>query len=230
MPGTTPRRRLSAGARRVREHCVLALISAALIMAMFRIVPFNSTNGNSNGIFRWSIATAYASLALLVTSLVIGPLNVLRSRPNPVSTNLRRDVGIWAGAIGLAHVVFGLQVHLRGRMLQYFFDPKRAGLKIPLRIDRFGAANYTGLVAGLLLLLLLTISNDVSLRTLGKPRWKLLQRLNYFAMGFTVLHGIFYQWVEDQKPGFIAVFAIQILIAIGFQVAGYRAVRSSGAT
>ena len=41
---------------------------------------------------RWSMATAYVGLALLGATLALGPLSVLRRRPNPVSTDLRRDV------------------------------------------------------------------------------------------------------------------------------------------
>jgi sulfoxide reductase heme-binding subunit YedZ len=40
------------------------------------------------------MATAYVSLALLAATLVTGPINLLRRRPNPVSTDLRRDLGI----------------------------------------------------------------------------------------------------------------------------------------
>src|SRR5713226_2215143 len=46
---------------------------------------------------RLSMATAYAGLIFLAASLWLGPWNVLRRRPNPVSFDLRRDVGIWTG-------------------------------------------------------------------------------------------------------------------------------------
>lgn len=68
-----------------------------------------------------STASAYAGLALLIVSLSLGPLNILRNRPNPVSTDLRRDVGIWAGLLGLIHTVVGLQVHMGGNFWLYFF-------------------------------------------------------------------------------------------------------------
>jgi methionine sulfoxide reductase heme-binding subunit len=213
---SVPRRRLSARARRIREHCVLAVVSVALFAAMLSVVH------SKDIIFRLSMATAYTSLALLVVVLIIGPLNVLRGRPNPVSTNLRRDVAIWGGAIGVAHVIVGLNVHLRGHMIDYFIDPKRGAL----RIDRFGLANYTGLVAGLLLVMLLALSNDLSLRSLGTPRWKSLQRWNYVAMALTVIHGALFELVEKRALAFVAVFGLQVLIALALQLAGYRAVRS----
>lgn len=46
--------------------------------------------------------------------------NLLLKRCNPVSTDLRRDVGILGVIIGLAHVDINCQVHM-GNMLIYFF-------------------------------------------------------------------------------------------------------------
>jgi sulfoxide reductase heme-binding subunit YedZ len=110
------------------------------------------------------MSSAYSALAFLVASLSLGPWNVLRSRPNPVSFDLRRDTGIWAGLIALFHTGVGLTVHLRGRMWMYFLKrlhPPR------MQTTQFGFANYTGLIAALLLLALLLVSNNVSLRSLG---------------------------------------------------------------
>ena len=76
------------------------------------------------------MASAYAGLFFLAASLSLGPWNVLRRKPNPVSSDLRRDVGIWAGVLALIHTAVGLTVHLRGRMWMYFFK----GLH-PLRLQ-----------------------------------------------------------------------------------------------
>ena len=51
----------------------------------------------------------------------------------------------------------------------------------------FGFGNDTGLIAALLFLLLLAISNDVSLRRLGAQKWKSLQRWMYAAVVLTIL-------------------------------------------
>lgn len=210
-----PIERLSPAARRVRQHLALSVVSAAALAVVFALVRSDDV------LFRWSMATAYASMALLVFGLMLGPINVLRGRPNPVSTNLRRDAGIWGGALGLLHVVIGLQVHLRGRMMEYFVDPKRSGSLLPMRIDAFGVANYTGLFAGLILILLLALSNDLSLRRLGTQRWKTLQRANYVAMLLVLLHGIVYQLLEKRQLHFVAVFVVMAAVAVGWQLAGY---------
>jgi sulfoxide reductase heme-binding subunit YedZ len=69
------------------------------------------------------MATAYAGLFLLAVSLIKGPWNVLRGGQNFVSSYERRDFGIWAGAIGILHMILGLQGHLSGRIWLYFIYP-----------------------------------------------------------------------------------------------------------
>ena len=122
-------------------------------------------------ISRLSIAIAYPALFLTAAAVCIGPWNVLRGRTNSVSFDLRRDLGIWAGIMALLHTGIGLNVYLRGRPWLYFIDQHHR-----VRHDLFGIGNDTGLLAALLFLLLLAISNDLSLRHLGTRIWKSLQR------------------------------------------------------
>jgi sulfoxide reductase heme-binding subunit YedZ len=153
---------------------------------------------------------------------MIGPWNKLRGRPNPVSGYLRRDIGIWAGVLGIAHVVVGLQVHLGGKFWLYFLPPADARSAFPLRVDAFGLTNYAGLGAALILLLLLSLSNNASLRALGAGRWKSLQRWNYAGALLVVAHGTVYQVIEERTAGFIAAFAAVVILAVAMQVAGVR--------
>lgn len=148
--------------------------------------------------FRASMATAYVGLGLLALTLLLGPINVLRARPNPVSTDVRRDLGIWAGLVAVVHVVVGLQVHAIGEPWLYFLWPSGDWRWWPFRYDLAGAANYAGLGATLVLLLLLAISNDRSLRRLGAARWKAWQRLNYLAFALVAVHGVAYQRIEGR--------------------------------
>lgn len=164
------------------------------------------------------MGTAYAALCFLATSLMLGPWKVLRRRQVPVSYDLRRDVGIVTGVLALLHTGIGLTVHLRGRMWMYFFKSLH-----PLRVQAgaFGSANYTGLVAAALFAMLLAISNDWSLRALGTPRWKSLQRWTYAAFALTLAHAILFQWVEKRTAPWILFFAASVLIAIAAQALGY---------
>jgi sulfoxide reductase heme-binding subunit YedZ len=164
------------------------------------------------------MATAYAGLIFLAVSLWIGPWNVLRGRPNPVNFDLRRDVGIWTGILAILHTIVGLTVHLRGRMWMYFLKSLHP---LKLQDTQFGFANFGGLGAALLFLMLLAISNDVSLRTLKTRRWKSLQRWTYAAFLLTAAHGVAYQMIEKRYITWVLVFVGVIIATAVAQILGF---------
>lgn len=141
---------------------------------------------------------------------------MLRGRANPISFDLRRDVGIWAGIMALLHTGIGLNVHLRGRPWLYFVDQHHR-----VRRDLFGFGNETGLIAALLFLFLLALSNDVSLRRLGTRKWKSLQRWSYAAVVLTVAHGVAYQQIEKREESYRVVLWIVTAIVVFLQVVGW---------
>jgi sulfoxide reductase heme-binding subunit YedZ len=209
--------------RRLARHALLAAASLVLGAAVYAAVPAFAMR-------RLSLATAYLALALTTLSLMIGPWNVLRARANPVSQDVRRDVGIWAGLVALAHTVVGLQVHMQGRWWQYFVWPPDRAQGFPLRTDAFGAANVAGLGATLVFLLLLALSNDVALRRLGSGRWKALQRWNYAGFGLTAAHAALYQVTERRALPAVAVFSASVVVVGLTQLAGYRRRRAAAAS
>jgi DMSO/TMAO reductase YedYZ heme-binding membrane subunit len=173
-----------------------------------------------------SLGTAYASLALLAASLLVGPWHVLRQgRPMPPSSMLRRDIGICAGGFGLAHVAFGLQVHLGGDMLAYFARRLPAGGLAP-RFDLFGLTNDLGLLAALVMVLLLGLSNTAALRRLGAPRWKQWQRANYLLALLVLAHGVVYQVLEKRSAAGILLLLALAVVPAAAQALGWRRVRS----
>jgi sulfoxide reductase heme-binding subunit YedZ len=203
--------------RRLMTHHLCLLIATALT-----VVCLYSTRPYRDVITRLSFSTGYSALFLLVITLWIGPWNLLRGQRTPVSSDLRRDVGIWAGILGVLHTIIGLCVHLRGRPWLYFVYQHSEGHTFPLRHDIFGFANETGLVATIILLLLFITSNDYALRRLGTPAWKQLQRWNYVLFLFAFLHTVAYQTMEKQHPPFVttvtACAAITLLLqGLGFQ-------------
>jgi len=123
-----------AKSSRFGEQVVLAAIAVVATLAF--LLLFSSPDI----IWRLSMATAYAGLLYLAAALSIGPINVLRRAPNPLSINLRRDIGIVAGILALAHTIVGLFVHLRGDPIQYFFYRTPAGIG-SLRYDLWGAGS-----------------------------------------------------------------------------------------
>lgn len=202
--------------RRAKRHLVLVAIAIALTSMAYSATPPPDVR------HRLSMATAYAALAFLAATLCLGPWNVLRRRPNPVSFDLRRDLGIWAGTLSILHSAVGLTVHLRGRMWMYFFKSLH-----PLAPQNtlFGFANVAGLAAALIVLVLLAISNDVSLRTLGTRNWKSAQRWIYAVLGLTVAHGIAYQLVEKRRLPWVILFVSITIVVVAIQGVGVTRTR-----
>ena len=164
--------------------------------SMILVLLLHGTIRSPAGLSRWSVALAHVSFMLLAAALAIGPARVLRAQPNPVSSDLRRDLGIWSGIAGLAHVIGGLQIHA-GHPLLYFLRGTPEAIRLAVRTDLFGLTNYVGLVATALVVLLLALSNDRSLRRLGVKRWKAWQRSSYILCALTVGHGAVYQVVRS---------------------------------
>jgi sulfoxide reductase heme-binding subunit YedZ len=165
------------------------------------------------------MSSAYVAFALIVLTLAIGPINALRGVRLPVSNDFRRDTGIWACIWSIFHTVVGLQVHLRGRMIEYFLYPTGASLPARIRFDMFGLANYFGLLAAVLAVVLAVISNDWSLRMLGAPRWKRVQQLNYILFAIAIVHAVLYQIVEKRIPPFALALGFLAGTALTLQIA-----------
>ena len=205
--------------RRLFHHLAIAL--AALTGGMFVALAFDRADLRT----RVSAATAWVALGCVALSLMLGPLNLVRARPNPVSSDLRRDLGVWGGVVGLVHLGIGLTVHMRGKMLQYFLPPPASRGLLPFRVDAFGAANDLGLVSGLILLMLVLLSSDLSLRVLGTPRWKWWQRMNYVGALAMVGHGVLYQAIERRPFVLVALFAAVVGVTLTLQGIGVGIVR-----
>src|SRR6218665_2801786 len=126
---------------RLKHHFTLLIVTGVLLFLFIRLIPGDDVK------YLWSMATGYVAIILLAGTLLIGPFNVYKKRLNPVSTDQRRDIGIWCGLIGLLHVVFGIQVHM-GDIWLYFFKAVEGIDSHQFRDDLFGLANYTGLLAG----------------------------------------------------------------------------------
>lgn len=203
--------------KRLTYHGALFVVSGILLMLFYSFVPGDDQK------YLWSMSTGYTSLILVGVTLMIGPLNVIQKKNNPVSSDLRRDAGIWSGLIGLAHVIVGIQVHM-GNIWLYFFKAVEGDNSFKLRDDLFGAANYTGLLAAVILLTLLLLSNDLSLRILKPTKWKRLQQFSYVFFALTVAHAIMYQAIEKRIPPFVIALVILSLIPTVVQIRGYKVV------
>lgn len=209
--------------RILQHHLPLIAFSGGSVAALYFTRPYR------DWVSRVSFATAYPALILLTATLMIGPWNLLRRCRNPVSSDLRRDLGIWAGLLSVLHATVGQFVHLRGRpWLYYVYGPTEHHHVIPVRHDVFGLSNFTGLFATFTILMLLATSNDFSMRALKPARWKTLQRWSYAAFVLVAIHTFGYQMgIEKQDWRFVALVALSVAVAITFQLLGIVRARSA---
>lgn len=184
---------------RLTNHLYLGMISllGCLIMVLL-------ANPDQSILELLSIGTGYLGLGLLVVTLLIGPLNMLKVRRNPVNLMFRRDAGIWAGLNSLAHVAFAFALQLDwGGTLLGFFLFKDGSIKLNL----FGISNYMGLLATLVIIFLMVLSNNWFLKALKGKRWKTMQRFNYLLFGVALVH-TFTQQVNNARSYWLIVAVI----------------------
>lgn len=213
MPGVKRKRLVR---RLLIHHFPLFVVSGLCVFLLYVTRPY------ADIVTKISFSTAYPALVLLSITLLVGPWNLLRGKRTPISSDLRRDIGIWAGILALIHTAIGQNVHLRGRPWLYYVYGNQGHHSFPIRHDLFGFANYTGLISALIVLALLATSNNYSLRALGTPSWKQLQRWNYAAFALMAAHALGYQVNESQKAPFVAIVAASLAITIVLQAAGFR--------
>jgi DMSO/TMAO reductase YedYZ heme-binding membrane subunit len=156
---------------------------------------------------------------LLALTLLIGPANLLLRRRTPVSTSLARDTGTWAAIVSLAHVIVGLKAHGYAgdlfNFVNYFFTADGA-----LKTNSFGMGNWTGLAALVIVVGLLALSNDRSLRELKAKRWKNLQRMNYVLFVLVVLHAFFYGALLRMTSPFTVLLIVTVISVVVGQAVG----------
>jgi|GEM_PF-752696 len=171
-----------------------------------------------------SIASAYTSITFLLATLLIGPIQLMRSKALPLSSYLRRDLGIWTGIFALTHFYTSLEIDFGpNTSWLYLFLAENPDALIPFRLDLFGISNYLGLIAIILFSVVLAISSDFALKALKPARWKGMQRWVYAAAGLTFIHGIIYQVIAERSVIYVATFAVIFLAIFAAQARGYQA-------
>jgi ferredoxin-NADP reductase/DMSO/TMAO reductase YedYZ heme-binding membrane subunit len=209
------------------HHAPIAFSSAAALVLLMGLSPFASIGhgdtslgfdaaslapGSDSFVSRLTTSTGYVALVLLALTLLIGPANLLLRRRNPVSSYLRRDLGTWTAIFSVVHVIIGFQVRGGGRFgfLDFFVADGR-----PLT-DGFGLGNWTGLAALVIVVGLLVISTNRSMRELKAERWKDLQRLNYSLFVLVVLHAVFYGALgRPGSPFTLLLFSAVVAVLLG---------------
>lgn len=163
-------------------------------------------------------ASGYISILIISISLMVGPMNIMLNRKNPVSTYFRRDISITGGVLAIIHSVAGLFVHLRGNNWQYFLT--MTDHRYSIRLDNFGLANYSGLISALIIILLLLTSNDYFLKKLNQTNWKNIQRFSYLMFILGIIHCILYRIVKENLSFIYSFYLPLFTIVLTFQLTG----------
>ena len=204
--------RQTFGQDRIVTHVLLALTCAAGCGLAIGLEPTMTVDE------ALALGSGYIALILLAVTLLIGPINLLRKRSNPVNINFRRDVAIWSGIAGLLHVVFGFEVYEGGQILQYFFKSEAEGGGLQWNV--FGLSNFTGLAATIIMVGLLVISNQISLKWLKGKRWKFWQRFTYPMFALVLVHTIGYQIFNLREAAFTWAVLGLTLVVMAAQAGG----------
>jgi methionine sulfoxide reductase heme-binding subunit len=202
------------GWSRWRTHGLLLVFTFVACYLIHLYSPYADLN------YILTLGCGYISLIFIVFSLLIGPYKLLYQRRNPVNLDGRRDVGIWAGINGCIHVICVFLIHTRGDLVYLFLRPKVQGSGYDLLLTPQGISNNIGLVATFILILLLVISNDISLKYFKGKRWKLLQRFNYGLVVLAFIHTILYQRFSNRARAFIVITLVLAAATLVIQAAG----------
>jgi sulfoxide reductase heme-binding subunit YedZ len=162
--------------------------------------------------------SGYLSIFLIALSMLLGPVNLILKQKNPISSYIRRDIGIFGGILGVVHSVVGLFMHFTGKPWLYFVKEVEDGFSI--RFGNFGLANYTGLLGFLILIFLLVISNDYFLVKYKAVKWKNLQRFTYLLFLLVIAHSVFYRLNAEKEDLILYLYLPLFLVILIFQFIG----------
>jgi methionine sulfoxide reductase heme-binding subunit len=168
-----------------------------------------------------TVATGYLALGLLAVTLLLGPANLLLRRRNPVSSYLRRDVGMWTAIFSVVHVSQAVLTHVShgGELISSFGHFFVAEDGNPLT-NSFGLGNWTGLAALVIVVGLLAFSTDFALGKLKARPWKWLQRLNYALFALVIAHAFFYGALFRRTSPFTFLLGLSVIAVFVGQAVG----------
>lgn len=209
---------------RLRTYIFLAAVSLSILLAAAVMGEQAAT------LDRVSLTSAYLFLLLISVVLLLGPLRTLRTGRVIINQTLRRDIAIWCALMGFVHLLAGSVESMTPVYMDVFIKHAVKPPSTSTREVLFLWSAIAGFVIGVLLLVLLALSNNWSLKVIGLRWWKRLHRLSYLAFVLTILHGISFQVLESRFwGGYVLVIALTLFVCI-FQVLGIRAVKKAPTT
>ncbi len=205
--------------RRQLHHLVLACLTVVSLSAAIVYGPA------AQALDRFSIVSAYVCFALFAGALLLGPLRAIRGGRPSTNDYLRRDIGVWAALIGIAHLVIATGLSMDASYLDAYVNGTSKAPSEGVRTQLFAWGSILGFVVGLVFLMLLALSSNQAIRLLGPRLWKKLQRTSYLAFALSAIHGFAFQILESREWILIAVILLTVALVIAAQLMGVMAVR-----
>ena len=202
---------------RLRRHLLIALLT----LILFAIA---AASGPASGIEdRLSIVSAWLCLALLAYTLLIGPMQVMKTGRSIDNIYIRRDIGIWSAFIGLYHFNLANKLSMNSAYIDFFVNQATMPPAVELRSQLYSWGAILGYIIAVLFLLLLSLSSDLAIRLIGMRWWKRLQRSAYFAFAFTVIHAFAFQILESRTAWLIGPVVLVTLLILASHFWSMRA-------
>jgi DMSO/TMAO reductase YedYZ heme-binding membrane subunit len=195
-------------ANRWRNHVVLAALS---LLAFF---VARSGSPADSALDHLSIASAWLCVGFMAAALLFGPYLRATADRRVVNNYVRRDIGMWSALAGLVHFVVAIDVSMSPAYLSVYVQVLDTAISLEWRDRLFAWGSIVGTLAGVLLVILLAISNDKLLGRLGQKNWKRVQGLAYPAFLLTAVHGFAFQLLESRRAGVIILLAALCLLVI----------------
>jgi methionine sulfoxide reductase heme-binding subunit len=197
-------------------HYLIVLLSLIVFFELF-----NDDLRFFNKIDQSSIIFGYAAFILIAITLLIGPIGkFVPQKWNQHLLFIRRDAGISAGIFSLIHVILVIISFEKGHSFMLLGDPTfsngweklffvfhQLDGTLQIRNDPLGAANYLGVTALLMIMLMLFTSFDRAQKWLGNL-WKRIHSANLFVLFFVFFHAFIYIYNIKGFPIGIKYYAV----------------------
>ncbi len=208
--------------KRWRYHASLAGLTFAALVATL------NWDSEQHWLDRLSIVSAYSCLVCLSVALLIGPRQAIRFGKPIVNHYLRRDLGIWGAVWGFGHFYLAMLLSMNNEYLERFVYADDLPFAEATQYLLYSAGTIAGFLVGVVFIVLLGLSNDWSLRRLGRRKWKRMQRLAYVAFGLIMVHGFAFQLIESRQLALVGGMAVAGAMVVFAQFAGRIAVKKAG--
>jgi sulfoxide reductase heme-binding subunit YedZ len=201
------------------------------IVALVGVYLFRIARGEWDPMHAWNRAFGDVSFLLLAITMVLGPLVRLWA-PAGRLLPWRRETGIWAMVLALAHTYIVLDgwVQWDLRQLLGFVPHPDLGRYVMLQ-QGFGLANAVGILALAYGLVLALTSNSFSQKILGGSAWKWLQQGAHVLWALVVVHTAYFLYLHflsfhrplPPENWFRVPFVAIVILTVSLQAAAYLA-------